>query len=152
MGIRLAAESETSLVYALSITELCEHPLRLQTRKKMRLSLPAGVSLNRLGELDCDDRGNQIGVDLGVVISARRALDYEQTEWLSDLHDVQPKASESEVIVEYSAHPDARLFLRADDGTIWEKELSALADMDQAMAIALNRLLCRSRQPPGAYD
>ncbi|MER8396370.1 CehA/McbA family metallohydrolase [Mesorhizobium sp. M1340] len=132
VGIRLRADSEMSLVYAISTTELQDHPLRLQTRKKLRLSLPVGVSLNRFGELDCDDRGNQIGIDLGVVISARRVLDYKQPEWLSDLHDVQPEASESEVIVEYSAHPDARLFLRADDGTRWEKELRSLADNDQA--------------------
>ncbi|MET2831200.1 CehA/McbA family metallohydrolase [Mesorhizobium shangrilense] len=89
------------------------------------MRLPPGVSLNAIGELDTDDRGDQIGIDLGTVISARRVLDYKESDWLSHLPDAQPAPSDSEVIVEYSAHPDARIFLRTEDGTLLAEELAS---------------------------
>jgi hypothetical protein len=84
----------------------------------LRLTLPEGVELNRLGEIDTDDRGDQIGIDLGTVISARAVLDYRQKPWVDGDHDLQPVRSEKEVIVEYAAHPDAALYLRLRDGTL----------------------------------
>ncbi|MEJ8815608.1 CehA/McbA family metallohydrolase [Variovorax ureilyticus] len=126
-GIQLRAEEEAALVYAVSTTRLAEHPLRLQVRRKLRLRLPPGVELNRLGELDVDDRGDQIGMDLGTVISARAVLEYSQDEWLGDANDVQPVRSRSEVLVEYAAHPDAKLYLRGRDGSLHMHDLRALA-------------------------
>lgn len=126
VGLRLRAENESSLIYAVSTTELAEHPLRPQGRRKLRMRLPRGFHLNTLGELDTDDRGDQIGMDLGIVISARAVLEYSRSDWLSDLHDVQPVRSDGEVIVEYSAHPDARLYLRSDDGSLLVRELRSL--------------------------
>ncbi|MER8716613.1 CehA/McbA family metallohydrolase [Mesorhizobium sp. M1295] len=125
-SLRLRAENEESLIYAISTTELEEHPLRLQGRRKLRMGLPDGVNVNALGELDVDDRGDQIGIDLGTVISARAVLDYAGQNWLSDLPDVQPVRSGGEVIVEYSAHPDARLYLRRGDGSLLVRELRSL--------------------------
>lgn len=125
-GLRLRAENEASLIYAVSTTELTEHPLRLQGRRKLRMHLPPGVYLNKLGELDTDDRGDQVGIDLGTVISARAVLEYSRSEWMSDQHDVQPERSDSEIIIEYSAHPDARLYLRSDDGSLLVRELRSL--------------------------
>ncbi|MER9064868.1 CehA/McbA family metallohydrolase [Mesorhizobium sp. M0698] len=90
------------------------------------MRLPAGVNLNALGELDTDDRGDQIGMDLGTVISARAVLEYSRSEWQSDIHDVQPTRSESEIIVEYSAHPDARLYMRSHDRSLLVRELRSL--------------------------
>ncbi|MER9032490.1 hypothetical protein [Mesorhizobium sp. M0674] len=84
-SLRLRAENEESLIYAISTTALGEHPLRLQGRRKLRMSLPDGVNVNALGELDVDDRGDQIGIDLGTVISARAVLEYSRQNWLSDL-------------------------------------------------------------------
>lgn len=129
IGIRLRAESENSWIYAISTTRLQEHPLRLQQRKKLRMRLPVGVNLNVLGELDTDDRGDEIGIDLGTVISARRVLDYADADWLSDLPDIQPTASGSELIVEYAAHPDARIFLRAKDGSLLAQDLRSLENV-----------------------
>ncbi|WP_245235540.1 CehA/McbA family metallohydrolase [Mesorhizobium erdmanii] len=126
-GVRLQAVSEESLVYAISKTNVREHPLRLQQRQKARLRLPEGVALNVLGELDADDAGDQIGIDLGTVISARRVLHYSATDWISALHDVQPTPSADEVIVEYTGHPDARIFLRTAGGKLISEDLSAFA-------------------------
>ncbi|WP_034817634.1 CehA/McbA family metallohydrolase [Ensifer sp. BR816] len=125
-SLRLRADNEESLIYAISFTTLEEHPLRLRERRKLRMRLPEGVMLNCLGELDVDDRGDQIGIDLGTVISARAVLEYSPHDWLSELPDVQPVRSNSDIIVEYSAHPDAQLYLRTDDGSLLVRELRLL--------------------------
>lgn len=125
-ALSLRAEQEVSLVFAVTTTRLTQHPLRLQARRKLKMRLPPGVHLNKLGELDVDHRGEQIGMDLGTVISARAVLDYAKSDWLGDKYDVQPVRSEDEVIVEYSAHPDARLYLRSDDGRLHLADLRSL--------------------------
>ncbi|MGK9167619.1 CehA/McbA family metallohydrolase [Inquilinus limosus] len=127
-SLQLRAEAETSTIYAVSTTKLVEHPLRLHSRRKLRLRLPRGVRLNALGELDTDDRADQIGIDLGAVISARAALEYSRSEWLSDLHDVQPIRSNQDVIIEYAAHPDARLYLKTEDGSLSMHDLRLLQE------------------------
>ncbi|MGY3573056.1 hypothetical protein [Bradyrhizobium sp. USDA 4504] len=136
----LRAENEISLIYAVSTTNLAEHPLRLQGRRKLRMRLPSGVDLNALGELDTDDRGDQIGIDLGTVISARAVLEYSRSDWLSDLHDAQPVPSDTEVIVEYSAHPDARLYLRSQDRSLLMWELRSLESARVPAASALEAI------------
>ena len=94
-----------SAIYAVSYTQLADHPLRPGLRCKLRLTLPEGAALNALGELD------DIAIDLGHVISARAVLKYDPAQW-SDPHAVvQPAASEREVVVEYAAHPAAKLYV-----------------------------------------
>ena len=84
-----------------------EHPLRPGVRRKLRLQLPDDVALNAIGEVD----EAAIGVDLGVVISARAALDYDHERWNDDEAGVHPSRSARDVVVEYSAHPQARLYV-----------------------------------------
>lgn len=105
----LRPRDERSIVYGISATTLTDHPLRPGTLQKLRVTLPEGATLNALGELDVDDRSPAIGIDLGKVISARAALDYDVARWASDEPDAQPVPSSSEVVVEYAAHPRGRL-------------------------------------------
>lgn len=98
-------QKERAVLYGITLTTVTEHPLRAGVRRKARLTLPAGVKLNKLGEAE----GLQI--DLGVVISARAALDYDHDRWLSAEPVVQPVKVEQAVIVEYSAHPQAKLYV-----------------------------------------
>jgi hypothetical protein len=107
--LRLVAGIERVAVYGLSATTLQDHPLRAGVRRKVRLTLPDGVVLNRLGEVD------DIAIDLGYVISARAALDYDHAHWLSADPNVQPVRAENAVVVEYSAHPAARLYVGDGD-------------------------------------
>jgi hypothetical protein len=74
-------------------------------RRKLRLRLPDGVELNAADEVD------EIGIDLGTVISARPALDYDAARWAGGESMVEPSRSSREVIVEYAAHPAARLYV-----------------------------------------
>lgn len=98
---------ERSALYAMTLTAVVEHPLRPGVRRKLRLRLPDGLKLNAIGDVDESD----IGIDLGVVISARAALDYNHKRWAANETTVEPTRSEREVIVEYSAHPRARLYI-----------------------------------------
>ncbi|MCB8959080.1 MAG: CehA/McbA family metallohydrolase [Ardenticatenales bacterium] len=104
-----APVDERSLIYAISHTQLNDHPLRGQVRQKRRLVLPAGTTLNPIHELD------NIAIDLGDVISARAALDYDHDAWAGPTPNVQPERSESAVLVEFAAHPAARLYVGQGD-------------------------------------
>jgi hypothetical protein len=103
--VTLRPRGARSVVYAVTLTELAEHPLRRGMRRKLRLRLPDGVHLNAAGEMD------EIDIDLGTVISARPALEYDPSRWAGEESVVEPSRSSREVIVEYTAHPQARLYV-----------------------------------------
>ncbi len=104
-NLTLTPQKERALVLGITHTHVKEHPLRPGIRQKLKLELPEGASLNGLGELE------NIDIDLGQVISARAALFYDANRWLGDEPDVQPVASETEVVVEYIAHLQAKLYV-----------------------------------------
>lgn len=135
--IRLIGNDQRALIYGISTTQIEAHPLRAQVRRKLALRLPEGVSFNAIGELDGVD------IDLGVVISARAQLNYESEAWFSDVIDVQPQRSETVAIIEYAAHPQAKLYLRPHDGEALAYELSQLAGA--TLEVAEARQLVRVR-------
>jgi hypothetical protein len=108
--LRLVPRGQRSLVYGLSGTKLDEHPLQLRLREKLLLELPAGVNLNKLGQYE------DLALDLGTVISADQALTYDADQWAGRAPEVQPDVSKTSVIVEYTAHPAARLFASGPKG------------------------------------
>ncbi len=108
-AIVLRSREERSIVYGISVTVLSDHPLRDRVRQKLKLTLPDGAELNKLGELNADSTVPEIAIDLGTVISARAALDYDEGRWLGSEPDVQPAPSATAVVVEYAAHPRGRL-------------------------------------------
>lgn len=103
--IMCAPRGEVSIIYAITHTQLAAHPLQWGLRRKLRVTLPPGAMINALGELE------GAAFDLGTVISARLALDYDHAAWLGPGIDVQPARSAAAVIVEYQAHQAARLFV-----------------------------------------
>lgn len=123
VAVVLRPGEERSVVYGISATTLADHPLRPGVRRTLRLELPTGAALNALGDLDADSRDAAIAIDLGVVISARRALDYDEARWLGAEPDAQPSASSSAVVVEYAAHPAARLHVATGPETIASADL-----------------------------
>lgn len=96
---------ERSLIYAISTTQVEEHPLRPGLRRVVELPLPDGAALNALDALEEAD------IDLGTFITGYGKLQYNSEEWLSDAAEVQPTRLKDRVIVEFSAHPQAKLFL-----------------------------------------
>lgn len=141
LSVTLTAATETSLVYALSTTTLTEHPLRMQPRRKLRMRLPEGVNLNKIGELDVEDGQAQIAFDMGTVMSARAVLDYSESEWLSGKHDVQPAVLDREVIVEYSAHPDSVLHVNGGDGQLVSRALRTMHSEESQSETSLGALV-----------
>lgn len=119
----LRPRDERSIVYGVTATAVSGHPLRPGVRQKLRLTLPDGVALNHFGELDTDDRDPTIGIDLGTVISARVALEYDDARWSGAEADVQPAQSSRDVVVEYAAHPQGRLYLDAGAGAMISSDL-----------------------------
>lgn len=104
----LTPQEERSLVLGVTHTQVKMHPLRPGVRQKLKLELPDGAALNRLGELE------NVDIDLGTVISTRAVLHYDTDQWLGDAADVQPERSENEVVVEYIAHPQAMMYVQID--------------------------------------
>ena len=74
-AVTCAPREERSTLYALTATPLSEHPLRAHVRRKLRVQVPDGFSLNDVDELE------EVGIDLGTVISARAALEYDDADW-----------------------------------------------------------------------
>lgn len=118
-GITLIPRTEHSLVYGITATSLEEHPL-VGNGSPEAPPHPAGRRrTERPGaSLDVDSRSPGIGLDLGTVISARAALEYDHTAWEGDPPDVQPVPDARAVVVEYAAHPAARLTLSGPAGQV----------------------------------
>ena len=104
-AVELRPAGEHCVVYGIAATELADHPLRPGTRRKLQLELAPGMEFDAAGELQ------GIDLDLGTVISARPALDYDTAAWRSGTANVQPTASTTRALVEYAAHPAANLYL-----------------------------------------
>ncbi|MCY3915074.1 MAG: CehA/McbA family metallohydrolase [Chloroflexi bacterium] len=116
--IRLLGKGERALIYGLSATQVEAHPLRAWTRRKLPLALTDGLKFNEIGELDGVD------IDLGTVISARARLDYDREEWFGPATNAQPTRSDTEALIEFAAHPQAKLYLRTEDGEKLATDLS----------------------------
>ena len=73
------------------------------------MKLPLGTrfdyTLGQLGLL------SQIRLDMGQVISAQPRLLYPDHEWSNTYNNKLPEVSKDQVVVEYTAHPDARFHL-----------------------------------------
>jgi len=110
VGLQLAPVSGVTLLFAVSAGRTHSIPLRWETRRKAVLTLPRGQAF----EPDLDSAGTlaQIALDLGQVISAQPRPQYPQATWEQTPNNWVPEISEREVLVEYTAHPEACFHLR----------------------------------------
>jgi hypothetical protein len=119
-GIRFESVSGVVIVSAVSAGRASTQPLRWQTRRKAVLTLPEGETF--LPNLDEHGLLQQIQLDLGQVISAMPYLIYPNERWDETYNNQLPEKSEREILVEYTAHPDACFHL-SDGRTILVAEL-----------------------------
>ena len=107
-AVELRPGSERCAVYGIAATAVADHPLRPGTRRKLLLDLPPGAAFDAGGHLP------GLELDLGTIISARPALDYDHTAWIggagAPAPNLQPAVSTTRALVEYAAHPAARLY------------------------------------------
>ncbi len=110
-GLRLEPGAGAVLLAAVTAAQVAEHPLRWEARHKALLTLPEGVAW----ESKLDERGllAQVQLDLGQVISARPRRIYPQAWWPGSYNNQPPVMSAREVVVEYTAHPQAAFHLGA---------------------------------------
>jgi hypothetical protein len=109
-GFRFEPFNKSPLVLsAISVGNVRSNPLRWNPRQKAILSLPKGTAFNPVP----DRKGllPQIQIDLGQVISATQALYYPNQDWPQSYNNKIPVNSENEIIIEYTAHPDATFHL-----------------------------------------
>ena len=113
-SIRLEPASGSVILSAISAGSASSQPLRWLSRRKALLALPAGEALKP----DLDEHGllEQIQLDMGQVISASPRPVYPNATWSETYNNRVPEISETEVLVEYTAHPDASFHL--SDGRV----------------------------------
>lgn len=104
-AIRFLPEEGTTFIFALSACNLTLNPLRWNMRTKLHLDLPPEM------RPDLGEEEDWLNIDLGQIISIRPSLDYDHEQWTESKENVRPQITEGGFIVEYTAHPDALLYL-----------------------------------------
>jgi hypothetical protein len=109
VGFRLEPVSGPVLLSAISAGDVGANPLRWQSRRKAILRLPDGAEFDPT----LDEHGllRDIQLDLGQVISASPLFLYPDDAWADSYNNKPPDRSSREVLVEYTAHSDARFWL-----------------------------------------
>jgi hypothetical protein len=105
IGIRFEPVSGIVIVSAVSAGDASFQPLRWRTRRRAVLTLREGEDFRP----DLDDHGllQQVQLDMGQAISAARRPIYPNDVWAETCNNQIPEQSESEVLIEYTAHLDA---------------------------------------------
>jgi hypothetical protein len=105
VGLRFEPRTGVVIVAAVSAGDVFSLPLRWETRRKALLTLEEG----ELFQPDLNEYGllQQVQLDLGQVISATPRLVYSDERWAETYNNMPPVRSEQQVLVEYTAHPDA---------------------------------------------
>ncbi len=109
VGLRFEPISGAVLISGLSAGSASDQPLRWRRRQKALLSLPEGVTFDP----ELDDHGllRQIQLDMGQIISAQTRLRYPDETWETTNNNELPERVEREVVLAYTAHPDAYVHL-----------------------------------------
>jgi hypothetical protein len=104
-SILLEPSTGTVVLSGISAGQASSNPLRWETRRKALLST-GGVGAF---SFELDERGLLAGIqlDLGQVISALPKPVYPNEQWEKSYNNQVPEAAASEVLVEYTAHPEA---------------------------------------------
>lgn len=111
VGFRFEPSGRSVVVLsAISTGKATSNPLRWRSRRKVILRLGRGEKF--LPEIDEAGLLRQIQLDMGQVISARPRFLYPNASWSRTYGGQIPEVSARELIVEYTAHPDASFHLR----------------------------------------
>lgn len=126
-GLRFEPGSGTVVISAVSAGNATSQPLRWQARHKACLKLPQGTAfdptLDEVGLL------KQVQLDMGQVISAARRPVYPNQSWENTANNQIPPYSPDEILIEYTAHPDACFHLP-------EGKKIELADLEKSASLA----------------
>lgn len=104
ISIRMVPRDGVVFLFGITRSHLETNPLRWESRRKTKFSVPEGGKLNRFGVYTA------IELDLGAVISITPLRNYDHTNWDNSYTNQQPNVSTTEMIIEYTAHPDACVY------------------------------------------
>jgi hypothetical protein len=148
VGLRIEPKTGIVILSGIAAGKASSMPLRWEARRKAILRLPAGAAFDPT----LTDRGVWQGLqlDLGQVISARPRTVYPNETWEGTYNNKPPEVSAREVLVEYTAHPDA-LFHLPDGATIPVAELAEKGKTASLIAVpsATQRVTLRVVEKPG---
>ena len=133
-GFRFEPLAGVVVLSAITAANVASLPLRWQPRRKARLNLPEGQAFRP--ELDQDGLLDQIRIDLGQVISATPRLVYPNDAWPDTYNNQLPELAPAEILVEYTAHPEACFHLSGQVIPVSAVEQAGSAGPIQAMAPA----------------
>ena len=105
VGLRFEPGEEAVIVSAISASDVATTPIRWGARRKTILKLPRGQEFDPAR----DDFGRlkQIRIDMGQIISATRRPVYPNERWGKTYNNKVPLVSDCELLIEYTAHPQA---------------------------------------------
>jgi len=109
VGLTVEPCGFTIILSGVSSGSVASNPLRWNARQKCVLRLPRGEKFDPT--LDVYGQLKQIQLDLGQIISAQPRYIYPNKTWPKSYDNQLPDVSNREVLVEYTAHPDARFHL-----------------------------------------
>lgn len=104
-GVRFEPVSGVVVISAVSSGDVSAMPLRWESRQKAVLRLPRGAEFDPT--LDENGLLSQVRLDMGQVISASRRFVYPDGDWAKTHAGRLPTLSKNELLVEYTAHPEA---------------------------------------------
>ena len=130
-GLRFEPAAGLVIISAVTAGNVRSLPLRWHPRRKACLTLPDGETFRP----EMDDNGllQQIQLDLGQVISAAPRPVYPNETWPATRNNLLPGYSANQVLVEYSAHPEACFHLPGG-------QLLAVADVESSVPGPLSPL------------
>ncbi len=108
-AIRFEPLAGAVVISAITSGKASVNPLRWESRQKAVLKLPRGVEFDPT--LSENGLLSQVQLDLGVVISATPRPAYPSKDWETTYNNKLPEISHREILVEYTAHRDARFHL-----------------------------------------
>ncbi len=141
-GLSLEPVNGVVILSAVSCGNTATSPLRWRSRRKAILHLPEAEKFDP----QMDGRGllQQIQLDLGQVISAQPRPLYPDADWERTYDNQLPDLSENQVLVEYTAHPEACFHLPGEATAPVAQVESGQAGAIQPVEPATRRVVIRA--------
>ncbi len=160
-GFRAEPVNGTLYFFGLSVGDVEEHPLRWQPRRRLRIRLGKGVDplslyrRTRFGNDYVPEGADPIDLDLGRVIRVFRPRVYPDAAWAESTALEPPAMDPEHAIVEFAAHPQARLQLAGESFALADLPGEPADAVIESLPAPTQRVLVRvveavSRRPVAA--
>ena len=109
VGLRVEPLNGVVVLSGLAAGDATDQPLRWESRQIALVRLPDDAAYDPA--LDVNGNLSQLQLDMGQIISAQRRVVYPNETWPETEDRLVPEVSPQELLIEYTAHPDAYLHL-----------------------------------------